>query len=53
MMALYWRNDLAVAVRGMGFYEAIAGSEKFHEVENAIRIHHAHADKRGWKNLPL
>ncbi|CAN2535675.1 hypothetical+protein [Methylocapsa aurea] len=53
LMALYWCYDLAAVVRGMGFYEAIAGSEKFHEVENAIRIHHAHADKRDWKNLPL
>ncbi|ATQ68371.1 DUF1152 domain-containing protein [Methylosinus trichosporium] len=53
LMSLYWCFRLEAVARKMGFYDAIAGSETFHEIESAIRIHHARVAKRDWKNLPL
>jgi hypothetical protein len=53
LMSLYWCYDLAAVAANMGFYEAIADTRTFREVDNAIRLHHARTAQREWKILPL
>jgi hypothetical protein len=53
LMTMYWCYDLPAVARIIGFYDAIVDSKSFLEVENAVRLHHARAVKREWKNLPL
>jgi hypothetical protein len=53
LMSLYWCYDLAAVAAKMGFYQAIADTRTFREVENAIRLHHSGIAQREWKVLPL
>ena len=53
LMSLLWCYNLPAVAANMGFYREIADTQTFLELENAIRLHHANADKRDWSSLPL
>ena len=53
LMSLLWCYNLSAVAANMGFYREIADTQTLLEVENAIRLHHANADKRDWLSLPL